>query len=107
MFLLKNLNHENLVRFYAACTQPLSLCIITELMAGSLAELMYGKSKGKLDEQQWNDKRKLSVLSDIVNGVAYLHSRRVAHRDLKSHNVSFHSVSFHKCCSTSADSIFS
>ena len=27
VFLLKNLNHENLVRFYAACTQPVSLAM--------------------------------------------------------------------------------
>ena len=56
-------------------------------MVGSLAELLYGKARGTLLERQWNDKRKLAVASDVVNGVAFLHSRRVAHRDLKSHNV--------------------
>ena len=42
--LLRNLNHVNLVRFYAAVTQPSTPCIITELMVGSLAESVHTQS---------------------------------------------------------------
>jgi serine/threonine protein kinase len=44
--LLRHLNHDNLVRFYAACDKPPpdgQLCIVMELMKGSLASLLYGE----------------------------------------------------------------
>lgn len=87
VLLLRNLNHVNLVRFYAAVTQPQTPCIITELMAGSLADLLYGKDKKKLPDDKWHDKRKLAAVIGIVNGVKFLHSKKVCHRDLKSPNV--------------------
>lgn len=84
---MRNLHHENLVRCYGACTQPESLAIISELMISSLSELLYGKNRMQLPDHQWNDKRKFQVLKEITAGVAFLHSRNVMHRDLKSHNV--------------------
>eukprot|EP01047_Picozoa_sp_COSAG01_P066003 COSAG01_NODE_9027_length_2578_cov_2.103267_2_plen_146_part_00 len=47
--LLRHLNHDNLVRFYAACDKPPpdgQLCIVMELMKGSLASLLYGEGGG-------------------------------------------------------------
>ena len=57
--LLRSLNHVNLVRFYAACTTYPNLCIITELMMGSLADLLYGKNAKQLPDEKWHDKRKI------------------------------------------------
>ena len=87
VFLLRNLHHENLVRFYSACTQPGSLAIITELMPASLSDLLYGKHKAQLPADKWHDRRKFQLLSDIISGVAFLHGKNVSHRDLKSMNV--------------------
>ena len=45
--ILRNLNHSNLVRFFGACTKPPpdgQLGILMELMEGSLASLLYGKT---------------------------------------------------------------
>eukprot|EP01043_Picozoa_sp_COSAG02_P047288 COSAG02_NODE_4516_length_5272_cov_2.787357_1_plen_253_part_10 len=87
VFLMGKLNHANLVRFYAAVTEPTRPCIITELMVGSLSDLLYGKDKKNLPDAKWHDKRKLGVVIGIVNGVKFLHSKKVCHRDLKSPNV--------------------
>eukprot|EP01052_Picozoa_sp_SAG31_P050296 SAG31_NODE_11413_length_1033_cov_1.255889_2_plen_175_part_00 len=66
--LLKELNHENLVNYYGACTQPPpkgQLAIVMELMAGSLAELLHGKWQYKSGgvEFEMTDKRLLVLIS--------------------------------------------
>ena len=48
VFLLRNLVHENLVTFYGACAVAPNLCILTELMTGSLQSLLYGVSVAEL-----------------------------------------------------------
>ena len=49
VFLLRNLNHDNLLRFYGACIKPPNLCIVTELLTGSLASLLYGANAKRGD----------------------------------------------------------
>jgi serine/threonine protein kinase len=91
--LLRNLNHQNLVRFYAACTKcppEGQLCIVMELMVGSLADLLYGDKSKSLKTgvmHEMSDKRLLAIAWGVTNGMRYLHSHHVCHRDLKSLNV--------------------
>eukprot|EP01046_Picozoa_sp_COSAG06_P000488 COSAG06_NODE_13_length_35352_cov_49.626255_34_plen_595_part_00 len=89
VFLLKNLSHDNLVRFFGACTTPPNLCILTELMTGSLLSLLYGSLARRPDGtlRELNDKRQAHILKGVATGMAFLHSHSVAHRDLKSANV--------------------
>ena len=54
---------------------------------GSLSELLWGKNQAQLPDQKWNDRRKVQILSDIINGVGFLHCKKVLHRDLKSMNI--------------------
>ena len=113
----RELQHTNLVRFFGASMKPPTLCIVMELMMGSLADLLYGKlSKGVEKTLPPCGGRSLSVLQVIdhqiyaidicllmfvhlltierwVQGIAagmqFLHAHSVIHRDLKSLNVLF------------------
>ena len=88
VFVMKNLQHENLVRFYGACMDPPA--IVTELLIGNLASLLYGKDSrpangGPMAEM--TDRRQLLITLGIINGLNVLHKHGVCHRDLKSPNV--------------------
>lgn len=63
--------------------QPPNLCVITELMKGSLADLLY-KDKVKLRQDQV-----IRIAIDIAKGMRHLHSLNpvIIHRDLKSNNI--------------------
>ena len=43
-FFLRNLCHQNLVRLFAMCSKLPNLCIVIEMMAGSLDRLLYGST---------------------------------------------------------------
>ena len=74
---LKNLHHPNLVRFYTACTAPTDLCIVTELCAGSLRDLLYG-SKSRAPNggggggggwrHEMTTTRTLAILQQVARG---------------------------------------
>ena len=88
VFLMRQLQHVNLVRFFGASDTAPNLCIVMELMRGSLADLFYGKlSKGV--EKMLTPQRQLSVLRGVTSGMLFLHAHSVIHRDLKSANVLF------------------
>jgi len=77
------LKHPNLVLFYGACTKTKSsLIIITKFIKkGSLRNLLMDKSF----EIPFNFKLKICI--EIAQGMAFLHSKDIIHRDLKSLNV--------------------
>ena len=39
--LLRKLRHPNIIMFMAACTKPPNLCVVTELLQGSLFDLIH------------------------------------------------------------------
>jgi hypothetical protein len=84
LFLMKNLLHDNLVRFYAFCEDPPA--IITELLVGNLSSLLYGKNSQTSSGKQVDltDKRQLLISVGIANGLAFLHKHDVCHRDLSA-----------------------
>jgi serine/threonine protein kinase len=85
---MRELQHQNLIRFFAAQCKPPDLCIVMELMLGSLADLLYGKlSKGV--EETLKPRRQLSIVKGIAGGMHFLHDHGICHRDLKSANVLF------------------
>jgi hypothetical protein len=80
--LLSQLRHENIVTLVGVCTQPEKLCILTEWVP-----------RGSLRDVLLNASIRLSLLDvinmalDVAHGMQFLHSKRVIHRDLKSHNL--------------------
>lgn len=81
---LRALRHPRLVAFIGACVQPPLLMVVTEFMAGgSLHDRLFGSRNHSplAPVQQW------TICMHVLEGLAFLHSRRVVHRDLKSMNI--------------------
>ncbi|KAG1056007.1 hypothetical protein G6F43_002077 [Rhizopus delemar] len=73
---LKQLRHENVIRFIGVCTHPKHLCIITELCEkGDLFDVIRAYEKPKFSQL-------IMYMYDIALGVSYLHTRRpsIIHR---------------------------
>ncbi|XP_074569891.1 serine/threonine-protein kinase STY46-like [Curcuma longa] len=81
VFIMRNVHHENVVKFIGACTKP-KLCIITEFMTGgSVYDFLHKKKK------TFELPSLLRVAIDVCNGMNYLHRNNIIHRDLKSANL--------------------
>lgn len=79
--LLRKLKHPNIVLFIGACTDP-KLMILTEYCSRkSLFEVIHSNN---FETIPW--KFKVRMMLDAARGIQYLHSKRIIHRDIKSHN---------------------
>ncbi|KAL3141044.1 hypothetical protein ABBQ32_005555 [Trebouxia sp. C0010 RCD-2024] len=82
--ILRSCRNENIVCFLGVMMQPESMSLIMEYVPhGNLFKSIQQDSKGTL---QWWDRGR-HVALDIAKGLAYLHSRKIIHLDLKSHNI--------------------
>lgn len=78
--MMAQLRHPNIVHFYGYCSIP--KCLVMEYMPkGSLFNVLQDK-KQILD---WNVR--IGIAVDMVSGLAFLHSKNILHRDIKSLNV--------------------
>ncbi|KAK3815088.1 MAG: kinase-like domain-containing protein [Benniella sp.] len=80
---LKQLRHENIIRFIGVCTNIKRLCIVTELCEnGDLYDYMRKNKKPSFGNL-------IMYMHDVALACAYLHTRRpsIIHRDMKSMNV--------------------
>ena len=81
--LLKDLDHPNIVRAIETFEYKGKISIIMELCSG-----------GDLyTREPYTELEAARILSSILSAVAYMHSRRVVHRDLKFENVLFVNLS--------------
>jgi serine/threonine protein kinase len=72
------------------CVQENYKYIVTELMGGSLHDLIHQKKKTKkIKHNILTFKQKLEILLQVVQGMMYLHnlSPPIIHRDLKPSNI--------------------
>ena len=75
--------HPNVVRVHALGTAYGRLYLVMDLAAGGSLEARV-KSKGLLDPVE-----AASIVRDLAQGLAFMHSKGVVHRDLKPSNVLF------------------
>ncbi len=75
-------NHPNIVRLFGVCLEEGKLALLMEyLEKGSLFDLLQNVQITLL----WS--RRYTIAADIGNGLSYLHSQKIIHRDLKSLNI--------------------
>eukprot|EP00927_Polykrikos_kofoidii_P032789 TRINITY_DN2781_c0_g2_i1.p1 TRINITY_DN2781_c0_g2~~TRINITY_DN2781_c0_g2_i1.p1 ORF type:complete len:427 (-),score=74.69 TRINITY_DN2781_c0_g2_i1:188-1426(-) len=80
---MRRLRHPRLVRFMGACIQPPLLLVVTELVSGgSLHDRIFGQMRTNFSPMQRH-----TIALQMVEGIGFLHSNRVVHRDLKSMNI--------------------
>ena len=78
--IMAQLRHPNVVALYGIVLQP-EYCMVMELLEnGSLYSVLH--SKRELD---WALRQRIAL--DMSRGLAFLHSKKILHRDLKSLNV--------------------
>lgn len=92
---LRRLRHPRLVRFIGACVQPPLLLVVTEFMpGGSLHDRLFGSRRDPplAFVQRW------LIGCQTAEGLTFLHSQRVVHRDLKSMNILLDAQQSAKIC---------
>ncbi|XP_053366098.1 tyrosine-protein kinase SRK3 [Clarias gariepinus] len=82
--ILKELQHKHLIRLYAVCTVDKPFCIITELVKnGSLKKYLI--SHKELRDIGFTLMVDFAV--QITEGMSYLESKKIVHRDLRADNI--------------------
>jgi len=82
--IMKNLSHQNIVRMIGVVADPNSnkYGLVMEFYEnGSLFNLIHNK-KTKLNSEEIE-----MIAKGIIEGMNYLHSNKIVHRDLKSENI--------------------
>ncbi|VDN92133.1 unnamed protein product [Brugia pahangi] len=79
--MLRNLRHENIVRFYGVANRKEPLMIVMELVKEGALDVFLRKNGNNL-----SIKNKLLMIRDAAFGLAYLHSQNIMHRDLATRN---------------------
>ncbi|XP_020902476.1 mitogen-activated protein kinase kinase kinase 2 isoform X2 [Exaiptasia diaphana] len=78
---MKNFRHERIVQYYGMETTDLHIYIFMEFLPGSSVH-DHIKQHGALNESLTR-----KYTRQIVEGVCYLHSNRIVHRDIKGANI--------------------
>lgn len=81
--MLATLEHQNIVRFIGGCRKPMVWCIVTEYAKGGSVKQFLMKRGQRAVPLKLAVKQAL----DVAKGMAYIHSRGLIHRDLKSDNL--------------------
>jgi serine/threonine protein kinase len=77
--ILSKLHHPNIVQFLGFIDDPF-IIVLEYIVNGTISSNM----------RNFNKKQKLSIMKDILRGLAYLHNRRplsLIHRDIKPSNI--------------------
>jgi len=77
---LRALDHPNVIKTIGVCTKDIYPCIIMEYCEkGGLFDVLRNEEVGKSTFCRWT--------REVAEGMAYLHSLKIVHRDLKSPNI--------------------
>lgn len=79
--ILKELNHENIVRLFDVFCKPGELVLVFEIMESDLKKHMKARG-GKLLPREVRD-----FTHQLLTGIEFCHANRIIHRDLKPQNL--------------------
>lgn len=77
---MSRLRHPNITSFYGACLEKGHACLVMEYMEESSLDKFISSKSLSMEQQK-------SLSLDLAKGLAYLHSRQILHRDLKSAHI--------------------
>jgi len=80
---LTSLHHPNIVQLLGICIHGDDVYIVTEYVAGGNLRKRLKREDGT--PMSW--KLKVTIAKGLALAMTYLHSKKIIHRDLKSHNV--------------------
>eukprot|EP01091_Cochliopodium_minus_P011279 TRINITY_DN3154_c0_g1_i1.p1 TRINITY_DN3154_c0_g1~~TRINITY_DN3154_c0_g1_i1.p1 ORF type:complete len:675 (-),score=181.14 TRINITY_DN3154_c0_g1_i1:11-2035(-) len=81
--ILKQCKHTNIVTYYGTCTMNQNLWILMEFCKlGSVRDLIVKCDNKSLDSDQI-----AYITKGALNGLEYLHERKIIHRDIKAANI--------------------
>ena len=84
---LSRLDHKGIVRLLGACLRLPHVCIVEELMqGGSLWGFIHGDGSCRVGRRLTYEET-LRVARDVAGAMAFLSTKGIIHRDLKSQNV--------------------
>ena len=113
--LLKSLKHKNVVEFKGFCSSPVS--IMLECMCFDFAPFELSKEVCNLNDflnymdkidgfGSFDEKLLLRIGHQVSSGLAYLHGKETAHRDLKAKNIEEGAQNNNVCTILTGRSIF-
>ena len=77
------MNHPNVIKLFTTIDTGKQVVLVMEYIGKvSLYQYLKGKSKKRISEQETK-----KIFRKIINGISYLHSKRIAHRDIKLDNI--------------------
>jgi aurora kinase len=76
-----SLNHKNVVKLYSSFIQH-DMIVLVQEYARNQDLYIYQVKRGKLCEEECQQ-----FARDILEGIEYIHSKCIAHRDIKPHNL--------------------
>jgi len=79
---LKQLNHPNLVQFFGMFELNNEMYIVTEYIPGGTVRNNIQKDKGEIS---WATRAKMAY--EVATAIAFFHSKKMIHRDIKSENL--------------------
>ena len=97
LLVMASLKHRNVVRFIGGCVDPPDLFFVMERCECSLHKVVHGSKSENVAPEKLSLADKLSACRDVAEGMAYLHSKHLIHRDLKTANVLRCSGSYKIC----------
>ena len=99
IFLLQNLRHPSLIRMFETLKLPSHQLIFTELCRGGDL-LNYVRRRRKIDE----DVAKV-LFKQLIEGLQYMHSKNVVHRDIKLENILLDNLGRVRICDLGASKL--